>query len=202
MLFCKKEEAGIQLIADEVDWRDETDEKPDDQELEAHYAYMAKIQEVIPEAVDNSGPIFDTEPFEQVHSNENYNVFTNERQYPEQPGSINDTYVMEQDDSNITFDSSDMCTDEVNVDHETPSDEERALLASLIDELKREIDANKMMNKQLKQANTSLTNEVTRYRQADYVKEADLKIAKANGLAYEQKVISDIVLRLHFKFIT
>nr|GFC39830.1 hypothetical protein [Tanacetum cinerariifolium] len=33
----------------------------DDQELEAHYMYMAKIQEASLDAVDY-GPIFDTEP--------------------------------------------------------------------------------------------------------------------------------------------
>ncbi|GJU86432.1 hypothetical protein Tco_1293978 [Tanacetum coccineum] len=59
------------------------------------------------EAVDNSGPIFDTEPLEKVHTiDDHYNVFANERQHLDQPESINDTYVMEQDDRNISPDSS------------------------------------------------------------------------------------------------
>nr|GFD00003.1 hypothetical protein [Tanacetum cinerariifolium] len=41
MLLCKQEEVGIQLNAEQADWKDDTD----DQELEAHYMYMAKIQE-------------------------------------------------------------------------------------------------------------------------------------------------------------
>nr|GFC25802.1 hypothetical protein [Tanacetum cinerariifolium] len=61
MLLCKQEEAGIQLNAEQADWKDDTDDESDDQELEAHYMYMAKIQEASPDAVD-SGPIFDTEP--------------------------------------------------------------------------------------------------------------------------------------------
>nr|GFB00166.1 hypothetical protein [Tanacetum cinerariifolium] len=40
---------------------DDTDDESDDQELEAHYMYMAKLQQVSPDAVD-SGPIFDKEP--------------------------------------------------------------------------------------------------------------------------------------------
>nr|GEU51354.1 hypothetical protein [Tanacetum cinerariifolium] len=36
-----------------------------DQELEAHYMYMAQIQEVNPDAADNSGHIFDTEPLQK-----------------------------------------------------------------------------------------------------------------------------------------
>nr|GFA21743.1 reverse transcriptase domain-containing protein [Tanacetum cinerariifolium] len=61
MLLCKQEEARIQLNAEQADWKDDTDDESDNQELEAHYMYMAKIQEASPDAVD-TGPIFDTEP--------------------------------------------------------------------------------------------------------------------------------------------
>nr|GFD59271.1 hypothetical protein [Tanacetum cinerariifolium] len=57
MLLCKQKEAGIQLNAEQADWRDDTD----DDELEAHYMYMAQLQEVSLDVVD-SGPIFDDEP--------------------------------------------------------------------------------------------------------------------------------------------
>nr|GFC98942.1 hypothetical protein [Tanacetum cinerariifolium] len=43
MLLCKQEEAGIQLNAEQADWKDDTDDESDDQELEAHYMYMAKL---------------------------------------------------------------------------------------------------------------------------------------------------------------
>nr|GFA85140.1 hypothetical protein [Tanacetum cinerariifolium] len=48
-------------VARESDWKDDTNDESDDQELEAHYMYMAKLQRVSPDAVD-SGPIFDKEP--------------------------------------------------------------------------------------------------------------------------------------------
>nr|GEX52958.1 hypothetical protein [Tanacetum cinerariifolium] len=97
MLLCKKEEAGIQLRVEQADWRDDTDDEPEDQELKVHYMYMTLIQEVIPDAVINSGPIFDVESLQMVHnSDDDYNVFANERQHPEQPESINDTYLVEQ----------------------------------------------------------------------------------------------------------
>nr|GEW64186.1 hypothetical protein [Tanacetum cinerariifolium] len=42
MLLCKQEEAGIQLNVEQADWRDDTDDDElKDQELEAHYMYMA-----------------------------------------------------------------------------------------------------------------------------------------------------------------
>nr|GEY79473.1 retrovirus-related Pol polyprotein from transposon opus [Tanacetum cinerariifolium] len=43
MLLFKHEEAGIQLNAEQADWRDDTDDELDDQELKAHYMYMAQL---------------------------------------------------------------------------------------------------------------------------------------------------------------
>ncbi|GJS18631.1 retrovirus-related pol polyprotein from transposon TNT 1-94 [Tanacetum coccineum] len=46
------------------------------QELEAHYLYMAQIQEVTPDTIDNSGPIFDVEPLQKIQNDDdNYNVY-------------------------------------------------------------------------------------------------------------------------------
>ncbi|GKA33577.1 hypothetical protein Tco_0720006 [Tanacetum coccineum] len=46
MLLCKQAEKGVQLQAEQSDWLADTDEDIGEQELEAHYSYMAKIQEV------------------------------------------------------------------------------------------------------------------------------------------------------------
>nr|GFC26825.1 hypothetical protein [Tanacetum cinerariifolium] len=73
MLLCKQAEQGVLLQAEQYDWLADTDEEVDEQELEVHYNYMAKIQEV-PTA--NSGT--DSEPVEQVQNNAEYNVFANE----------------------------------------------------------------------------------------------------------------------------
>nr|GFC69074.1 integrase, catalytic region, zinc finger, CCHC-type, peptidase aspartic, catalytic [Tanacetum cinerariifolium] len=64
-LLCKQEEAGIQLNAEQADWKNDTDDESDDQELEAHCMYMAKLQQVSPD-VDDSGPIFDKEPEQKL----------------------------------------------------------------------------------------------------------------------------------------
>nr|GEV31385.1 Gag-Pol polymerase [Tanacetum cinerariifolium] len=72
--LCKQEEAGIQLNAEQADWKDDTDDESNDQELEAHYMYMAKVQEVSPYAVD-SRPIFDTDPEQKIQNDDHYNVF-------------------------------------------------------------------------------------------------------------------------------
>nr|GEY15416.1 hypothetical protein [Tanacetum cinerariifolium] len=43
MLLCKQAEQGVPLQAEQYDWLANTDEEVDEQELEAHYSYMAKI---------------------------------------------------------------------------------------------------------------------------------------------------------------
>nr|GFC60660.1 hypothetical protein [Tanacetum cinerariifolium] len=62
MLLCKQEEAGIQLNAKQADWKDDTDDESDDQELEAHYikqidqndddADLAKERELIASLIE------------------------------------------------------------------------------------------------------------------------------------------------------
>nr|GEV08395.1 hypothetical protein [Tanacetum cinerariifolium]GEV08396.1 hypothetical protein [Tanacetum cinerariifolium] len=65
MLLCKQEEARFQLNVEQADLKDNIDDELEDRELEAHYMYMAQIQEVTSDAVDNSGPVFDTEPLQK-----------------------------------------------------------------------------------------------------------------------------------------
>nr|GFD22937.1 hypothetical protein [Tanacetum cinerariifolium] len=62
------------------------------QELEAHYLYIAKIQEFSLNAAENSGLIIDTKPLQNVQNeDDNNNVFANDREHPDQPESVNDT---------------------------------------------------------------------------------------------------------------
>ncbi|GJV96229.1 retrovirus-related pol polyprotein from transposon TNT 1-94, partial [Tanacetum coccineum] len=44
MLLCKQAEKGVQLQAEQSEWLADTDEEIDEQELEAHYSYMAKTR--------------------------------------------------------------------------------------------------------------------------------------------------------------
>nr|GEW88979.1 hypothetical protein [Tanacetum cinerariifolium] len=46
MLMCKQAEQGVSLQAEQYDWLADTDKEVDEHELEAHYSYMAKIQEI------------------------------------------------------------------------------------------------------------------------------------------------------------
>nr|GEU86087.1 hypothetical protein [Tanacetum cinerariifolium] len=59
MLLCKQEESRFQLNAEQADWKDDTDDEPEDQELEAHYIEHPK----------QSKSVHDTYPIEQDEHN-------------------------------------------------------------------------------------------------------------------------------------
>ncbi|GJS26410.1 retrovirus-related pol polyprotein from transposon TNT 1-94 [Tanacetum coccineum] len=122
MLLCKQAEKGVLLQAEQDDWLEDKDKEINEQELEAYYSFMAKIQEV---PTGDSGT--DTEP-------------------------------LEQDDSNVTPDSLDMCDNDIQTDQN--AEDERVALANLISNLKLDVDENKKIQKQLKKANTSLAYEL------------------------------------------
>nr|GEV84930.1 retrovirus-related Pol polyprotein from transposon TNT 1-94 [Tanacetum cinerariifolium] len=131
MLLCKQAEQDVPLQAEQYDWLEDTDEEIDEQELEAHYSYMAKIQEV---PTSDSGTNF--EPVEQVQNDAGYNV-------------------------DVIPDSPYMCNDDIQNDqNDIESDDERVALANLITNLKLDVDENKKIQKQLKKANTTLAREL------------------------------------------
>nr|GEW55506.1 Gag-Pol polyprotein [Tanacetum cinerariifolium] len=167
MLLCKQEEAEIQLNVEQADWKDDTDDEPDDQELEAHYMYMAQIQKVTPDVADNSGPIFDTEPLQK-----------------------------EQSDTNITTDSLDMCNNGETVDqYDDDLAKERDLLTSLIDKLKGEIEDFKTKNKSLESSNNHFkeaNNKLSKTNQLMFkdLKKFQVELDRKKELFPHQKTIS------------
>nr|GEZ21358.1 hypothetical protein [Tanacetum cinerariifolium] len=156
MLMCKQAEQVFPLQAEQYDWLMDTDEEVVKQELEAHYSYMAKIQEV-PTA--DSGT--NSEPVEHVQDNAGYNLFANHLQHSEQSESVSNTCLVETDDSNVTPDLPDMCEDDIQNDqNDVESDDEHVALTNLIDNLKLDVDENKKIQKQLNKANTTLAQEL------------------------------------------
>ncbi|GKA42745.1 hypothetical protein Tco_0735405 [Tanacetum coccineum] len=191
--------AGARENVEQADWKDDTNDEPDDQELEAQYMYMAQIQEVTPDVADYSGPIFDTELLQKVQNDyDNYNVFTNDKEHPEQLESVNDTYLEEQGDTNITIESLDMCNngETVNQDDDDLA-KEHDLLASLIKKLKCEIDDSKNRNKFLESSNNALVDKLkgeiedfkTKNKSLEssnkHFKEANNELSKTNQLVFK-----------------
>ncbi|GJV29463.1 hypothetical protein Tco_1385911 [Tanacetum coccineum] len=125
---CKVQEvqSSVTSSGDETSSGIVSDEEIDKQKLEAHYSYMAKIQEVSPEESSST-----SQPLEQ------------------------------KDDSNVIPDSSNICTNDNQVDQNAAECvDERAALANLIANLTLDTEENKTILKQLKKANASLTQEL------------------------------------------
>ncbi|GKA25649.1 hypothetical protein Tco_0711758 [Tanacetum coccineum] len=181
-LLCKQDEAGFKLSADQANWRDDTNDELEDHELEAHYMYMARIEEVSPNVAENSGP---------------------------QPESVNDTYMVEHDDSNVIIDSLDMSNNGGEADQDDDDDLARE---HLVDKLKSEIEDFKTKNKSLessnnhfKEANTELAktnqlmfkdikkfqDELDRYHDVNYASKVELDCAKAKGELISYKMSSE-----------
>ncbi|GKF32648.1 hypothetical protein Tco_0102446 [Tanacetum coccineum] len=175
------------------------------QELIEELGIMAQIQEVTPDPVDNSGPIFDDEPMQNVQkNNDNYNVFAMENEHPEQPESSNDIYLKEQGATNICYNR-----DQDDQDDTDDLDQERDLLASLIQTLKCEINDSKNRNKSLeslnnhfKEANNELSKtnqlmfkdlkkfqaELDKYNDVNYASKVEIDCAKAKGDLMSYKI--------------
>nr|GFB69798.1 hypothetical protein [Tanacetum cinerariifolium] len=86
---------GMKIKGLQANWRDDTnDDELEDPELEAHYMYMAQLQQVSPDASD-SRPIFDDELLQKVSNDDHYNVFAIESAHPKLSKSMHDTYPIE-----------------------------------------------------------------------------------------------------------
>ncbi|GJY38652.1 hypothetical protein Tco_0425016 [Tanacetum coccineum] len=107
-------------------------------------------------------PTYDTEPMVEVPYTSEHNVFAVDTQHSEQSESISNTCVVETGDSNVIPDSPDMCDNDIQNDQNVVEcDDERVTLANLIANLKLDVEDNKTIQKQLKKANASLTQELT-----------------------------------------
>nr|GEV43663.1 hypothetical protein [Tanacetum cinerariifolium] len=120
-----------------------TNEEIDEQELEAHYSYMEKIQEV-----PTADTCTNSEPLELVQNDDGYNVFANDLQHFEQSESFSNTFLVKTDNSNVIPDSLDMCNDNIQNDqNDVESDDGHVVLANLIANLKLNDDESKKIQK-------------------------------------------------------
>ncbi|GJY54527.1 hypothetical protein Tco_0446191 [Tanacetum coccineum] len=90
------------------------------------------------------------------------NVFANDIQRFDQSKSISNKCAVETGDSNVTPDSPDMCDNDIQDNqNDVECDDEHVALDNLIANLKLDVDENKKIQKQLKKANATLTQELT-----------------------------------------
>ncbi|GJS78602.1 hypothetical protein Tco_0728483 [Tanacetum coccineum] len=96
------------------------------------------------------------------------NMFAYVIQSHEQPESISDTYEVNENNSNIIFDIPNMDPDKNKEEHDyVDYEQHHALFASLINNLKCDLEKCNEVNREAQQANALLTNELKRYKKKE-----------------------------------
>nr|GEU90000.1 hypothetical protein [Tanacetum cinerariifolium] len=186
MLLCKEEEAGFQLSAEKADWRDDTDDEPKDQELEAHYI----------EHPEQSKSVNDTYPIEQ----DEHNVIID---------SLDTSYDREQIDRNDDDDDDDDLANErdllasliekLKCEIDDSKNRNKFLETSnkvLVDKLKGEIEDFKKKYKNLESLNNHFketNNELSKTNELMYkdLKKFQAKLDRYNDVKYASKMEID-----------
>ncbi|GJW09378.1 hypothetical protein Tco_1575205 [Tanacetum coccineum] len=113
------------------------------------------------DADDDIGPSYDSDTVTEVHHSNNdtfENVFAGGIQNHEQPESIPDTYVVNENNSDIISDIPNMDQVRDKEEHDDVDDEQqRAFFASLINNLKCAVEKCMKVNHEAQQANALLT---------------------------------------------
>ncbi|GJW72108.1 retrovirus-related pol polyprotein from transposon TNT 1-94 [Tanacetum coccineum] len=149
-------------------------DESDDQELEAHYMYMAQLQEVIPDQVDNSGPIFNDEPMHKDDQDDTDDL-DQERDFLASLIQKLKCEINESKNRNKFLESSNK---------------------ALVDNLKGEIEDFKTKNKSLESSNNHFkeaNNELSKTNQLMFkdLKKFQAELDKYNDVNYASKVEID-----------
>ncbi|GKB29265.1 hypothetical protein Tco_0868666, partial [Tanacetum coccineum] len=108
LLIAQKEEAGIQLQAEEFDLMAATADLDEIKEVNANCILMANLQRASTSSTQtDNAPVYDSKGSAEVHNydncydNEIFNMFTQEEQYTELLESIPEPHQVQQNDSNV-----------------------------------------------------------------------------------------------------
>ncbi|GJS29085.1 hypothetical protein Tco_0489705 [Tanacetum coccineum] len=114
------------------------------------------------------GPSYDSDTLSEVPHDMFENVFAHGIQSHEQPESIPNTYEVNENNSNIISNIPNMDPDRDKEEHDDVAyEQQRAFFASLINNLKCDVEECNKVNREAQQANSLLTNELERYKEKE-----------------------------------
>nr|GEZ09405.1 hypothetical protein [Tanacetum cinerariifolium] len=113
LLIAQKEEAGIQLQAEEYDLMAAATDLDEMEEVNANCILMANLQQVSSSGTQtDSAPVYDLDGSAEVHesydNNETFNMFTQEEQYTELLEPIPESQLVPQNDNNVISEVTDV----------------------------------------------------------------------------------------------
>ncbi|GJT41228.1 hypothetical protein Tco_0941093 [Tanacetum coccineum] len=134
----------------------------------------ADVEKILVDTVDfdveyaHIGSSYDSDTVYEVHHDTFENVIAHGIQTHEQPKTIPDTYVVNENNSNIISNIPNMDPDRGTEEHDDVDyEQQHALFASLINNLKCDVENCNEVNREAQQANALLTNELERYKEKE-----------------------------------
>nr|GEW94246.1 hypothetical protein [Tanacetum cinerariifolium] len=183
LLIAQKEEAGIQLQAEEYDLMAAAADLDEIEEVNANCILMANLQQAsTSDTQTDSTPVYDTDGSAEVHENcddnEIFNMFTQEEQYTELLEPIPESHqVLQNDNDVISKDTSMEQGGETVEQHPANFEETRALYESLYQNLAIEVE----------KVNSEAAKFVRNFK--SLANEADASLAKHKALELEIKCL-------------
>nr|GFB14083.1 hypothetical protein [Tanacetum cinerariifolium] len=165
-----KEEAGIQLQAEEYDLMAAAADLDKIEEVNANCILMANLQQAsTSDTQTDSAPVYDTDGSAEVHENcddnEIFNMFTQEEQYTELLEPIPESHQVPQNDNDVISEDTGVEQGGETVEqHPANFKETRALYESLYQNLATEVEKVNSVNRKLRETNTDMTTELARYK--------------------------------------
>ncbi|GJV30450.1 hypothetical protein Tco_1386898 [Tanacetum coccineum] len=172
LLIAQKEEAGIQLQAEEFDLMAAAADLDEIEEVNANCILMANLQQASTSGTQtDNAPVYDSDGSAEVHNydncydNEIFNMFTQEEQYTELLEPTPEPHQVQQNDSNVISDISSVEQEGGIVDqHPATVEETRAYFESLYNNLALEVEKVNSVNRKMTETNADLTTELARYK--------------------------------------
>nr|GEV56942.1 reverse transcriptase domain-containing protein [Tanacetum cinerariifolium] len=172
LLIALKEEAGIQLQAEEFELMDVASDLDEIEEVNTNCILMANLQQAsISGTQTDKAPVYDSDGSTEVHNYENcydneiFNMFTQEEQYTELLKPIPEPLQVPQNDNNVISDVTSVEKSEGTVEqHSVNVEETRVLYDSLYHNLAIEVAKVNTINRKLKETNAELTTELARFK--------------------------------------
>ncbi|GKB70106.1 hypothetical protein Tco_0931518 [Tanacetum coccineum] len=169
-LIAQKEEARIQLQAEEFDLMAAAADLDEIEEVNANCILMANLQQASTSGTQtDKALVYDSDGSAEVHhydncyNNDIFNMFTQEEQYTELLEPIPEPYQLQQNDSNVISEVSSMEQSGGTVDqHPVTIEETRAYFESLYNNLAIKVEKANTVNRKLRETNDDLTTELAR----------------------------------------
>nr|GEW28645.1 hypothetical protein [Tanacetum cinerariifolium] len=172
LLIAQKEEAGIQLQAKEFYLMAAAADLDEIEEVNANCILMSNLQRASTSVTQtDKAPVYDSDGSAKVHNYDNYydnkifNMFTQGEQYTELLEPIPKPHQVQQNDSNVISEVSNVKQDRRTIDqHPATVEETRAYFESLYNNLAIEVEKVNTINLKLRETNVDLTTELARYK--------------------------------------